>query len=388
MKRNLFLSAITLLFIAVAILLIVLPNTPVLAHNSIQLETPTPDANQVVQNANDAVSHAQDILNVVNGFTTLLGVVLALLTLVAGVLAFLGYRSYREVRKLTDDMRKEQEDMQDELRKNLKAVRAEADNTREALVYLIVGDRLLNQKNKEEALENYGRAGSLLPNDSQMNSVLGRIYSGLGEYDAAIAALEASHPEETVNQGKVQKELGLAYRRRGEAFKQEDDYDKAMKCLQKAMLLNPNDADTFAILGGLYRRKGEYEQAFAFYERAWRLNPGWSYPLGNLASLSWYLGKLNEAKIYFQYTEVAAGGRIKSGQPEGYWDYYDLALAQLASGNLTEAKKTYAEAIKATPPGRVQIDAVLNNLHLLQKAPQTLSGLDEIVKMLADAKVA
>lgn len=376
MQRSLFLSGVALSLIAVAVLFIALPNTPVLAHSGIQIETPTPDATQLVKNANDAVSHAQDILNVVNIFAAILAAVLTFLGLVAGLLAFFGYKSYGEVHALAD-----------ELRKSLKDVRAEAGNTREALIYLSVGDRLLDQKNTEEALENYRKAGSLLPKDSQMNYVLGRIYSGVGDYDAAIAALEASHPEETVNQGKVQKELGLAYRRRGEALKQEADYDKAMECLKKAINLNPNDSDTFAILGGLYRRKGEYQQAFASYERAWRLNPGWSYPLGNLGSLSWYLGNLNEAKMYFGYTEVAAGGRIKRGQPEGFWDYYDLALAQLASGNIAEAKHTYTEAIKATP-SQVQLDAVLNNLYLLQKAPQHLPGLDEIVKMLEDAKVA
>ena len=166
-----------------------------------------------------------------------------------------------------------------------------------------------------------------------------------------------------------------------------DDYDKAIQFLKKAISLNPDDSDTFAILGGLYRRKKEYKQALASYEQAWHLNPNSSYALGNLASLSWYLGKVNEAKMHFQYAEMLVNKRIKRGQPVGFWDYYDLALAQLASGNLADAKKMYTEAIKATP-GPVQIDGVLNNLYLLQNANPPLPGLDEIVKMLEDAKTA
>ena len=376
MKRNLFLSVMALAFVAAAILLIVLPNTPVLAHNSIPLETPTPDATQVVQNANNAITHAQDLLNVVNIFATILAAVLTFLGVVAGILTFLGIRSIREVRASAD-----------ELRKSVKDVQTEARDTIEALVYLGAGNVHLERNNREEALENFRKAGSLLPKDSRMNYLLGSIYSGLGEFDAAIIALEASRPEETLTQGKVQKELGLAYRRRGEALGQEDDYDKAIQFLKKAISLNPDDSDTFAILGGLYRRKKEYKQALASYEQAWNLNPNSSYALGNLASLSWYLGKVNEAKMHFQYAEMLVNKRIKRGQPVGFWDYYDLALAQLASGNLADAKKMYTEAIKATP-GPVQIDGVLNNLYLLQNANPPLPGLDEIVKMLEDAKTA
>ncbi len=89
--------------------------------------------------------------------------------------------------------------------------------------------------------------------------------------------------------------------------------------------------------------------------------------------------------MYFAYFEVAATEQIKKAQPEVYWAYYDLALAQLVEGKIADAKDTYKKAIAATP-GDVQFDAVLNNLYLLQQAPQPLSGLDDIVKMLEDAK--
>ena len=257
----------------------------------------------------------------------------------------------------------------------------EIKKTREVFIYLGLADLLHSQKNTQEALEYYKKAGSLLPTDAQMNYILGRIYSGMGEYDLAITSLEASHPEETVDQAKVQKELGLAYRRRG----QDADYDKAIEYLKRATILHPNDSDTWAILGGLYRRKKEYLKAYESYENARRIDPDSSYALGNLASLAWYLGKLSISHMYFGYFEVAATTQIKKGQPEVYWAFYDLALAQLAEGKIADAKDTYKKAIAATP-GNVQFDAVLSNLYLLQQAPQPLSGVDEIVKMLENAK--
>ncbi len=145
----------------------------------------------------------------------------------------------------------------------------EIQKTREAFIYLGLAEMLHRQKNTHEALEYYKKAGNRLPNDAQMNYVLGRIYSGMGQYDLAIASLEASHPEETVDQAKVQKELGLAYRRRGQGA----DYDKAIEYLKSATILNPNDSDTWAILGGLYRREKKYLQAYESYENARRIDP-------------------------------------------------------------------------------------------------------------------
>ena len=384
MRSKLFVGSIASLLVLVA-LLFIFPGSHVLAANSgavssvsaIPVDTPTPDTTAAVNAANNAVSHAQDLLNIMGWFATILGVVLGLFSVFAIVIGFLGFRSYGEFRTLVKD-----------LRTNMAEIRADADNTRSALVYLSLGDRLLNQKDTQEALKNYKEAGRLLPRDIQVQSMLGRVYSGAGDYEAAISTLdttvkmlEAVHPVDTVNLGNVEKELGLAYRRRGRANKQEADYDAAIQHLKKANTLNPSDSDTLAILGGLYRRKGEYALAYDRYKQAWSLNPASSYALGNVASLAWYEGKKDEARMYFGFSEIVATDHIKKGQGEIYWDYYDLALAQLALGKATEAQKNYATAIKETP-GEVQFDGVLDNLYLLQKAPQPMPGLDDIVKMI------
>ncbi len=272
----------------------------------------------------------------------------------------------------------------------IQEIQGDAIKTREALVYLSLGDRLLEQRDVEQALKNYKEAGKLLPHDVLVQSMLGRIYSGAGDYETAINTfqatlnlLEETQPLDAVRLGNVEKELGLAYRRRNKANKQEADadYDTAIQHLKKATVLNPADSDTLAILGGLYRRKGEYAQAYDNYKRAWNANPASSYALSNVASLAWYEGKRDDARMYFGFAEMVATDHIKKGQGEIYWDYYDLALAQLALGNVAEAQKKYAIAIKETP-GKMQFDGVLDNLHLLQKASQPIPGLNDIVKMI------
>lgn len=370
MRRKLFLCSIAILLITISSVFILVSNTSAMTISRIVVDTPTPDTTTVLKDASDAVTHAQDILNVVNIFAAILAVVLTFVSVVAVVLTLLGARTYREFHSLTA-----------EYRTNVK----EAKKTRDGLLFLGLGDRLLSKNNINEALQYYQRAGDLLPKDAEINYILGRIYSGVGKYQEAINSLEASHPEENVDKAKVRKELGLAYRRRGSDLNQESDFDKAIQCLSDSTTLNPYDSDTWAILGGLYRRKKEYTQAYESYEKARRIDPDSSYALGNLASLAWRLGKLQEAHHYFEQTEKVATERIKKGQTEIYWDYYDLALAQLATGKIAEAKDTYQKAIKVTP-GKVQFDSVLNNLHLLQEAPHPMPNLDEIVKMIEDAE--
>ena len=211
------------------------------------------------------------------------------------------------------------------------------------------------------------------------------IYSGAGYYDEAITVLTAATSANAKN-AEAWRELGLALRRRGEKMSNPGDFEQALDYLKKAVALKPDDDDSYAVIGGLYRRKANYNAAFANYKQAYSINPGSSYALGNMASLAWYLNEISDATRYFTETELASSRRIASGTSEGYWDYYDLALAQLALKN-SHAIASYREAIVHTPtPGSVTFTAVLDNLYLLQKAPTPIPHLAEVVQMIEDAK--
>jgi hypothetical protein len=102
----------------------------------------------------------------------------------------------------------------------------------------------------------------------------------------------------------------------------------------------------------------------------------------------------NDAKRYFILAEAAAKVRILNAgrTPEIYWDYYDQALAQLVLGEINnnkamkdEALQTYAAATRLTP-GIIQLNSVLNNLSLLQKAQEHIDRLDTVIAMLEAAK--
>jgi tetratricopeptide (TPR) repeat protein len=437
MQRRYLWWSIVLLFLLASSILAIIPGTYVLAHGAhatlyVGTPTPTPDASSTLQMAQQEENNIQTILSIIN----VLVVVFPILIAVAGVLlGYFGFRGFRETekegkalleniknaqQKALEDIKNLQEEaredtkklqkeaaeqledikeLQKEAREDIKNLQEEAaekkktiERTQEALVYLALGDRLSNQNDTRKAIEAYKKAGSLLPGDPQINYVLGRIYSGFGYYEDAIKSFEASlvaQPEYP----EAEMELGLAYRRRGEYQKGSDaeamrkqDYEKAIEHLHRAIALRPHYDDALSTLGGLYRRNEEYEKALEFYEGAYRADPTSAYAAGNVASLAWRLGKLDKARQYYMLTEMASMDRTMTTHAEVYWDYYDLALAQLALGKTEEAKKNYQKAIGETP-GVVQFDSVLSVLYFLQKAKDRMPGLDEVIETLEKEKM-
>lgn len=375
------------LIVLIPSLFMIVPGSYALAggvHAMLPLDTPTPDASATLQVAQQEEANIQTILSIIN---VLVVVYPVLITLAAVLVGFFGFRGFRTLEKQGQDLLEDIKKLQGEAAEKKAAI----EHTQEALVYLALGDRLSNQNDTRKAIEAYKKVGSLLPNDPQINYVLGRIYSGFGYYEEAIKSFEATLAAEP-QYPEAEMELGLAYRRRGEYQKGADaeamrsqDYEKAIEHLRRAIELRPNYDDALSTLGGLYRRNGEYEKALEHYEGAYRADPTSSYALGNVASLSWYLGKLDKARKYYMLTELVSMDRTMTTHAEVYWDYYDLALAQLALGKAEEAKKSYAKAIGETL-GMVQFDSVLNVLHFLQKAKDPIPDLDGVIQMIEKEK--
>ncbi len=389
MQRRHLLLGTAVLIILISSLMMIIPVSHVyasIAHSAIRLvtPTPTPDASTTLQMAQQEETNIQSILSIIN----ILVVVYPILIAIAGVvLGVIGFRGYRSIEKQGQDLVDTIKNLEHEAEEKKAAI----ERTQNAIVYLALGDRLSNQKDMRKAIEAYKKAGSLLPDDPQINYVLGRIYSGAGYYEEAIHSFQAAIAAQP-RYPEAEMELGLAYRRQGEYQQgpnvqtmRESDYEKAKEHLQKAIELQPDYEDALSTLGGLYRREGDYERAFEYYRKAYQANHDSSYALGNVASLAWYLGRIDEARKYYERTELVSSMRTMDGHSEIYWDYYDLALAQLVLGKTEEAKKNYQKAIGDTP-GVVQFDSVLNVLKFLQNAKEPIAGLNEVIQTLEKEK--
>src|SRR5947209_8693229 len=323
-RKHLFLYAVALLAILLSTLLLLVPVSHASTHNTIVIATSiaTPDANQILNQANQATSQAQNILNVIGIILTLFSLIVGILGVLAGIVTSVGIILIGRYRR---QLNEERQQLSEEREETIKK-RSDVDNTLKAVVYLGLGDRLYDQDKKQEAVAIYRKVGSLIAGDSEINYSLGRIYSGTGYYEDAIGTFQAALSV-TPNFAEAEMELGLAYRRRGEAQKGPDaeklrnaDYDQAIVHLKRATDLRPNYEDALAGLGAVYRRMGDkerddqhdakareyYEQAKDYYKQAHMADPSSSYALGNVASLSWYLGEKNAANSYFTLAEAVA----------------------------------------------------------------------------------
>jgi tetratricopeptide (TPR) repeat protein len=389
MQRRHLLLGTAVLIILISSLMMIIPVSHVyasIAHSAIRLvtPTPTPDASTTLQMAQQEETNIQSILSIINILVVVYPILIAIAAALLGIFGFRGYRSLeKQGQDLVDTIKKLEQEAEEK--------KAAIERTQNAIVYLALGDRLSNQKDMRKAIEAYKKAGSLLPDDPQINYVLGRIYSGAGYYEEAIQSFQAAIAAQP-RYPEAEMELGLAYRRQGEYQQgpnvqtmRESDYEKAKEHLQKAIELQPDYEDALSTLGGLYRREGDYERAFEYYRKAYQANHDSSYALGNVASLAWYLGRIDEARKYYERTELVSSMRTMDGHSEIYWDYYDLALAQLVLGKTEEAKKNYQKAIGDTP-GVVQFDSVLNVLKFLQNAKEPIAGLKEVIQTIEKEK--
>ena len=96
-----------LLLILFSTLLIIVPNTSAFAHNGLILDTPTPtpDANAILNKANDASTQAQNLNTVITIGLAILAVMLTALAFVSAGLAFFGFTSFRDINSLKKQMR-------------------------------------------------------------------------------------------------------------------------------------------------------------------------------------------------------------------------------------------------------------------------------------------
>jgi tetratricopeptide (TPR) repeat protein len=276
--------------------------------------------------------------------------------------------------------------LREELTQIKESVTAEFTAAKQALVLLGMGNRLFNAGKRDQAIDIYGEARRLQPDDAQINYRLGRAYSNAGRYEEAIEALEkAVYAKPTLAEAHM--ELGLTYRRHAEqvptAEERKAEYRLAERFLLRAVDLRCDYEDALGALGGLCRREGRYADALDFYRKAGRVDPHSSYAWNNIASLSWYLGDIEYARTAFERVERIATERIESGMEEAYWDYYDRALARLVLGRREEAIADHCAAINNTPEEE-NFRSVLDNLRFLERADEDIEGLDEFISMVEE----
>ncbi|KAK6938908.1 hypothetical protein RJ641_032416 [Dillenia turbinata] len=172
------------------------------------------------------------------------------------------------------------------------------------------------------ACEHYREAAILCPTHFRALKLLGSALFGVGEYKAAVKALEeaiflkADYADAHCDIASTLHAIG--------------DDEKAVQAFQQALDLKPGHVDALYNMGGLYMEMGRYQRASEMYSRVLAVSP------------NHWRAQLNKA------------------------------VALLGAGETEEAKKALKEALKIT--NRVELHDAISHLKQLQKKKVKTSG--------------
>ena len=136
--------------------------------------------------------------------------------------------------------------------------------------------------------------------------------------------------------------LPVAHRLLGYIYLFEKQYERAISELERAVALDPNDADNYAWFGNALTFVGRPQEALRLIRQAIRLNPRYPfiylYFLGHTYRL---LGQTEES--------IAVLRRTLAHNPDFLPAYYNLLLASVELGRLEEARALATEILRLSP---------------------------------------
>jgi TPR repeat protein len=133
----------------------------------------------------------------------------------------------------------------------------------------------------------------------------------------------------------------LACRNLGNALIQTGQEDKAQACLQKAVELDPDDANTHYNLGVLLTQKGQLDEAIIHYRKAAELQPDYAEAHNNLGYALAKKGQLDEAIVHYR--------KAAELQPDYAQAHNNLGYALVIKGQWDGAIRQYQEALRLQP---------------------------------------
>jgi len=148
-------------------------------------------------------------------------------------------------------------------------------------------------------------------------------------------------------------------------------HDQAVANVRRAIMLNPNDADSHAVFANLLVFAGHGNEALDELETAMRLNP--HYPESYLQ----YLGRAYFTQRRYEEAEKAFE-RVVTMNPGWPWARLILSATRAALGKIEEAKTEMTEALKISPR--------ITQAHVSKAWPfRNPADLDHLAEMLRKA---
>jgi tetratricopeptide (TPR) repeat protein len=222
------------------------------------------------------------------------------------------------------------------------------------------------------------------PEDAKAFHLLGILFYHRDNYDLAIKYIEKALHYNPSNH-HTYYDLGNALHNKGQL-------DKAILCYQNALQLNPNYTDAYNNLGIVLHDKGQLDEAILCYQNALRLNPDIPYTNNNIGLILQEKGQLDLAIRHYQ----------KAIQLDPYFAdaYYNLANIYQEKKQFDAAINYYHKAIQVDPhfayaynnlgnslKEKGQLDLAINHYQkALQLNPTLADAYNNIGAILLDLK--
>lgn len=124
----------------------------------------------------------------------------------------------------------------------------------------------------------------------------------------------------------------------GAGYSMLEDYDNALKNLQKSLELNPNDAETWNVIAGIYDTLNNFDSAVEYSKKAVELDPNNAGYLNNLGVIYARRGDFANA------IDCLKKAISLNPQEASYWS--SLGRCYELQENFTEAKNCYSKAVE------------------------------------------
>lgn len=137
----------------------------------------------------------------------------------------------------------------------------------------IVGSNLMDQGHPDEALPHFQNAAEMNPSDPQAHMAIGAYDQQRGELPQAIDQYKKAI---TLTDDAVQRNLWLrstTFARIGSAYRQLGDFEQARQSFQKALEIDPNQAEVWLSLGIVTQLSGDPTGAIHAYSQAVKIKP-------------------------------------------------------------------------------------------------------------------
>jgi Flp pilus assembly protein TadD len=167
----------------------------------------------------------------------------------------------------------------------------------DAETWYSVGRLRYTEQRFADAVDAFTRALTLAPKSVKVENNLGLAYEGLNRTDDAAAAYRqavAWQNPNSIERGSEQPMLNLAI-----VLIHRGDLDEALRLLQRALTIVPNDPRILEQLGQLYMQRANYTDAQRILSEAARLDPKKSNLHFLLGQAYRHLGRPQEAKAEF-----------------------------------------------------------------------------------------